>query len=412
MANTFINPTVVAKEALMQLENNCVMGKLVHRGYEQEFNTTNNGYKVGSSVTIKAPVYFRVKTGATIDTVELREEDTTFTVDVREHVAWPVTSQEMTQNIDKFSERFIQPAMQALANKIDTTLLGLYNKIPNQVGTPGVTPQNFLTFAQAKAVLMDNACPQDSLSCVIDPWAEAYLKDGLKGVFNPQMSNDIIRAGNLGTRLAGFDMYTSQNVATHTCGTAAGLTTVLQYGTTVTGDAHLHCDTNGSWTLTLTSGDIFTIAAVNAVNPISGADTGKARQFVCTGHTDDGNNATIDCTPGTAPYQIYSSTAAETALPYQNIVTLPQDNAAWTVAGTASLAHKVNLAFHKNALGLCMVPLEIPASVSWKSAMSANGYSIRVIRDYDVINDLEYIRFDVLYGVKALNPFLACRIAG
>jgi hypothetical protein len=35
-----------------------------------------------------------------------------------------------------------------------------------------------------------------------------------------------------------------------------------------------------------------------------------------------------------------------------------------------------------------------------------------VVRDYDVINDQEYIRFDVLYGVKVLNPFMACRIAG
>jgi hypothetical protein len=414
MSNTFINPTVVAKEALMQLENNCVMGNLVYRGYEKEFNTTNNGYKVGSSVTIKAPVYFRVKTGATIDTVELREEDTTFTVTTRQHVSWPITSQEMTQNIDKFSERFIQPAMQALADKIDNTLLALYQGVPNQVGTPGVTPQNFLTFAQAKAVLMDNACPQDNLSCVIDPWAEAYLKDNLKGVFNQSMTDDIIRRGNLGTSLSGFQMYTSQNVQTHTCGTAAGLTTnLVDDATTADGDTTITIDQNGSWSNTLTAGDIFTIAGVNGVNPISGASTGRLRQFVCTtAVTDAGNEQAISCIPGTAPYQIYSSTATETTLPYQNIVTLPADNAAINIAGTASLAHKVNLAFHKNALGLCMVPLEVPASVSWKAQMSENGYSIRVIRDYDVINDLEYIRFDVLYGVKVLNPFMACRIAG
>jgi len=59
-----------------------------------------------------------------------------------------------------------------------------------------------------------------------------------------------------------------------------------------------------------------------------------------------------------------------------------------------------------------MVPLEMPASVGWGAQESAGGYSIRVIRDYDVINDQEYIRFDVLYGRMVINPFLGVRIAG
>ena len=62
MANTWINPTIVAKEALRQLKNNTVMGELVYRGYEQEWARTHNGYKPGSSITINAPVYARVKT--------------------------------------------------------------------------------------------------------------------------------------------------------------------------------------------------------------------------------------------------------------------------------------------------------------------------------------------------------------
>ena len=77
MSNTYVNPTVVARRALEELENNCVMGNIVYRGYEDEFMRKHNGWKQGSSVTIKAPLYFRVKDGATIDVVDLREEDTT-----------------------------------------------------------------------------------------------------------------------------------------------------------------------------------------------------------------------------------------------------------------------------------------------------------------------------------------------
>ena len=35
--NTLLTPTVIAKEALMLLENNLVMGANVHRRYKKEF---------------------------------------------------------------------------------------------------------------------------------------------------------------------------------------------------------------------------------------------------------------------------------------------------------------------------------------------------------------------------------------
>jgi hypothetical protein len=91
---------------------------------------------------------------------------------------------------------------------------------------------------------------------------------------------------------------------------------------------------------------------------------------------------------------------------------LPADNAAVTIAGTASLAHKVNLAFHRDALALVMVPFEIGESCPWKATMSKNGYSVTVTKAWDPVNFKEYLRFDCLFGLKVLNPFMACRIAG
>ena len=64
MSNTWINPTMVAKECNRQLENNTVMGRLVHRAHEAEWQKNPNGWKIGSSLTIKCPVYFRVQDGA------------------------------------------------------------------------------------------------------------------------------------------------------------------------------------------------------------------------------------------------------------------------------------------------------------------------------------------------------------
>ena len=411
MANTWINPTIVAKEALRQLKNNTVMGELVYRGYEQEWARTHNGYKPGSSITINAPVYARVKTSATLDVVEANERSMTLTLDNRLQVSYAVTSEEMTYNAEKNVPRLALAASQAIGEYVDKTLLGLYTGVPNQVGTPGVTPKDFLTLALANAKLSQHAVPTTDRRCVIDPMAQAYIADALKNLYNPAMVGPAVERAKFST-LAGMDTFVSQNVNMHTCGTAAGLGTVLIYGTVTEGDTTLPIDTNGSWTLTLTAGDIFTVADVYGVNPISGANTGALRQFACTTHTDNGTDATIACTPGTAPYKIYSASANEKYLPYQTVVALPADNAVVSVAGTASLVHPVNLAFHRDAFALAMVPIAVPMSVAWSATANYEGYSMRVLRDYDVTNDQEYLRFDVLFGVKVINPFMSVRIAG
>lgn len=412
MSNTIVTPTVVAKEAIMQLKNSCVMGSLVYRGYESKWAKTYEGWKPGSSITIKAPVYARVKTGATIDVVDVLEQSTTMTLEYRRHVAHRLTSEEMTYSIDKFSDRIIKPAMVALADYVDSVLLGLYKGVCNQIGTPGTTPQAFLPFALAAAKMDDHAVPRDSRNLVIDPTCQAYMSDHFKGLFSQGKVDKAIEQAKIGN-LAGFNLFVSQNVQNHTCGTSAGLTTNLVDGTVAENAVAINIDQNGSITTTVTQGDIFTCAGTYAVNPIAGKKLGYLRQFVVeAAGTGDGTDLLVSCTPGVAPWNIRSESATETYLPYQTVSGIPTDNKVVSIAGSASLVHPVNLAFHKNAFALAMVPLEMPPSVSWKAQMSEDGYSVRVIRDYDVVNDFEYIRFDVLFGVKVLNPFMACRVAG
>jgi hypothetical protein len=43
---------------------------------------------------------------------------------------------------------------------------------------------------------------------------------------------------------------------------------------------------------------------------------------------------------------------------------------------------------------------------------SYTGLSIRVICDYDIINDINMWRLDILYGVKPIYPDLATRLSG
>ena len=415
MANAFSNPTVVAKEALRHLKNNCVMGRLVHRGYEEEFKKTHNGWNQGESVTVNAPVYFRAKDGRTVDTVDLKRRKTTYTVDKWKHVAWTLNAQEMTLDLDKWSKDYLMPAMQALANKVDTDLLALYKGVPNQVGVPGTTPSTFYVFAQAQARLTEEACPEDSRYCVIEAQAQAKLADTLKGLFLQATVSKAVRKGKITDSFAGFAMYSSQNINTHTVGTWAGVADIQKNVASSEGDTTVSLKSTGAAEVA-NLGDIFTFATVNSVNPISGMATGSLRQFVVTEAASmdgSGEIAALKCVPGQdGVHLIYSSSAAEEWLPYQTMNDLPADNDNVAVAGTSGLVHPVSLGFHRDAFGLCMVPIEQPASVVWGASEVYDGYQISVIRYLTGATLTETIRFDILYGVKVLNPFLACRIAG
>lgn len=395
----------------MQLKNRCDVGKKVFRGYEKEWMERSNGWKKGNTITAKAPLHARVKDGETIDVTDIREEDVTLTVDQRKHHAMKLTGTEMSLNIEEFSERIIQPSVDALVDYMNTDLLSLYKYIPNQVGTPGSTPSNLLTIGEASAVLTDHSVPKNDRHCFLDPWAKIKLADTMKGLNNSKMVEKAVAEGAY-DNIHGFNMYETQNINSHTCGTAAGLSTILVDDSVAEGDTSITIDQNGSMAVTTKQGDIFTIADVNGVNVMSGQSTGRSRQFVVEADTDaSGNDAEVSCTPGVAPWNMYSASATEKFLPYQNMDALPADDAAVSIAGSASLNHKVNLAFHRNALAMFMVPVQAPSELkSYK--INSDGYTITVAFGGDIINYVSYIRFDILYGKKAINPFMACRIAG
>src|ERR1043166_375524 len=112
MSNTILSNSVIAKEALMLLENELVLGNLVHRGYEEEFAKKNNGYTPGSTITIRKPPRYTLRNGATMSVQDSTEGTTTLSVDTQIGVdlgGW--TSADRTLKIPEFSKRFLKPAM-------------------------------------------------------------------------------------------------------------------------------------------------------------------------------------------------------------------------------------------------------------------------------------------------------------
>jgi hypothetical protein len=140
------------------LENTCVMGGLVYRGYEDEFDKKVNGYEKGDTISIRRPTDFTVRDGATAAAQDVQEGKFSLTVDKRKGVDFKFTSQELTLNIGELSERVIKPAMVQLGNQIDRDVHALYKDVWNWVGTPGQTSTRSPTSPRPRSVSISAPC--------------------------------------------------------------------------------------------------------------------------------------------------------------------------------------------------------------------------------------------------------------
>jgi len=407
MTQSLLTPTVIAKEALMQLENNMVMAALVHRDYKKEF------VKIGDSVTIRKPVKFSVTDGATRTNQDVEEGSTSITINQRKHVSWGFSTNDLTLSIQEYSERYITPAMISLANNVDAALCGLYSSVPTWVGTPGQTINSFADFSVGAQRLDEMAVPKSGRNAVLSPadyWGMVGNLTGLAIDAN-STSDKALKQGLITHNIAGINMAMDQNVKRHTVGVGTGTPLTDGGSQEVTYNASLtsfqQTLVTDGWTtaVTLAAGDVITIDTVFAVNPVSKETLDFLQPFTLVSAVTANATTTADTTLTITPPIIVAG-------PYQTVSTSPADGATINYIGTASTAYPQNLVFHKNAFALVTVPLEMPDSAGWKARESRNGLSVRLVKFYDGDNDVEYIRADILYGVQTIYPELAARISG
>lgn len=412
MPNALITPSIIAKEALVQLENNLGMANNVHREYKKEF------VKVGDTVSIRKPVKFYAADGKTRVNQDVEEANTSITVDKQKHVSWKFSSKDLTLTVEDYSERYIKPAMIALANTIDRSGHNQYTNVWNLVGTPGTTPANFAAMAAAAQRMDEMAVSTDMRRAMLNPAAGYAIAGSATALYMNSVNQQAYRKGSIG-EIAGLETFRSQNVVSHTVGAYGGTPLVNGASQNVTYAASKSTNSQSlvtdGWTADTTgilkAGDVITIAGVYAMNPVPGeGTTGKLQmpylqEFTVLADADSGAT--------TGPATLTISPAIITSGPYQTVSDAPADNAVITVkTGTASTAYPQNLAFHKNAFALVTCPLELPDGVEFKARETHKGLSVRVVKQYSIDADDDIIRLDVLYGWKSIYPDLAVRITG
>lgn len=413
MANTTLTADIIAKAAVGILDNELLMARKVFRGYEEDISKKVNGYEVGETISIRKPADFVVRDGKTASPQDVTEGKTNLTVDKFKGVDFSFTSQELTLNIKDLSSRVIKPAMIQLANQVDMDLHALYADVPNWVGSPASPIDSFADYAKGPERMDEYAVPGGQRCGVLSPSDHWGLVGSQTQLYTDTIAKPAYRKGSAGM-VGNVDTYMTQNVATHTVGQIGGSTlikgtidtsTVTYAAVKDTGVQTIVVDGLSGASAVIKKGDVFTIAGVFAVNPVTKAPLAFLKQFTVTADATASTNA---ATLIISPAMVW--TGAHKSVHVQGVTNL--DNQAVTFMGTASTNYRQNMIFDKNAFAFVSVPLVSPPGAVDVGRQTYKGTSIRVIPVYDGTNDVSMWRLDILYGTKTVDGRLATRISG
>jgi hypothetical protein len=361
VANRIITPSVIAKRALATLFNTTVFAGLVYRDYDPDF-----AGKQGDTVTIRTPAQFTAQDfSGSITLQDIREGNLTATLSHHADVSFPITAKELTLQIDDLAERVINPAMEAIVQKVDGDIASeALAMAVNGGDTQAIT-----------------AATTDIITCV-----KHGFHDGDKVVF-PSLTGG---AGLTAGTTVFFVINSTQDtfkVSTTLGGSAVDITTAYTAGTVA--QAGGGTATKGSQTAPQTLVDARTkltnnkLPGSNRFTVLSPDQAGaflKDDLFVNadkSGSTDGLRDAAIGRKFMFDNYesQVYSGLAA-------------------------------GVACHREALALVTRQLEMPMGKTAENAAIASykGLGLRVVWDYDINAKQDVCSIDVLYGVKRLRP--------
>lgn len=421
MANKFVLTQKVANTFLLILKNNLVMGKLTETKYSSEFG--DKRMQIGDTLTVRRPPSFVVSDGPTFVQQDVVVGSAQITIDQQKHIGFGYADLERALDVDTaLEDATLNAKMAALAQQIDSSIMGEVLKFPGWVGTPGQIINSAIDFNAMPQRLDDMAVPDPDRNAVLgtaDWWA-------LAGSFtnNNFFDNDTNRSALMRAKLpmiGGVDPYKTQSVISLLTGTRTSTGAIAVNGAnqnvnyadvkdTYVQNLNIKGLTAG-WTIN--AGETITIAGVNAVNPRTQAPLPYLQQFVVMeDFTAAGATGTI-----VIGFPIIAATGAGSTLltntAFQTVNAAPADSAAITVLGAPSTFYSQNAAFHKTAIQTVFVKPPEPHTGEFSYATDPDtGVSIRLWAFSDGTADTHSYRADVIYGTMNLDPRLGTRGSG
>jgi hypothetical protein len=294
-------------------------------------------------------------------------------------------------SLDDFSKRILDPAVSVLAANVEYDAMSMYKDVYNSVWNSG-SAGTYALLLDGRTLMQRGLAPLGNRTANLNSQDMVDLIKDTKTLFQDsgQISKQY-REGMMG-HAAGFDFventlwpgHARSACVNYVCNTSTGITS---------GSASI---TVSGGTGTSNVGDVFTIDDVYSVHPETKVSTGVLQQFVVV--TAGTTTQVVAPTP-------YTSGA------YQNVSLVSAGaSKAVTFKGTASGTDTTSVLYQKEAFTFVTADLDLPRGVDFARREVMDGISCRIVRAYDINNDMFPCRVDILYGYKTLRPQFAARL--
>lgn len=398
--NSILTLTQVTRAALVILHQKLNFIGSINRQYDDQY--AQKGAKIGSTLKVRLPNQYTVRTGATFSANDTSEQSVDVVMATQKGVDTEFSSADMTLSIQDFSDRILEPAMAVLASNIEADALSMINDVYQSVDNTTNTSMTMATVLAARQKLVDALAPNDGRrTALLTTQDNSDLVNVLKGLFQDSTAiKEQYRDGMMG-RTGGFDFYENTLLANLTSGTLSASSAMIVTATIVPATATNSIAVNLSGGVgTLVVGDVFTIATLNRVHPESKANTGVLQQFVVTTAVGSSTNTSITFSPS-----IVMAGAR------QNVISTAISLQGITKIGNTSRSLRQSLFYHRDAFAFVSADLVKPKGVHEAAREVYDGISMRMVTFYTGSTDQFGTRLDVLYGYKTIRAQLAVKVS-
>jgi hypothetical protein len=398
--NLFLTTDWLVMKCLDILLNKLAITSYFNTDVQKEFE---QDFPVGDSVRVKFPQKYLIRDGWEYQGQGINRQYTVVPVDQPFGIDFEWDTYERAVKMERSEEalerEYLEPAMAQMFQEFESRAsLFAYQNANNIVGQLGTDPIDFDTSSAAARVIMSNlACPTGKdRGCILPPAVMGAQKERDRVLQSRQRHQKLYREGIVG-KADGFDFYESVSLYSHTAGTWAGAVTVNgagQSGSTLTITA-----TAGD---TFNKGDVFSMANVNSVNPMTRRKVGSSAKHVHHPAGADRGGRRRRCAPDLAGN--LRTGLASTRTSTRCRPTAPRSRCSPARRRRTARAGTQGLAIHPNAFAMVGLPLENPKKEEQQSKHKDpdSGLELAFIRSFDAKSRKWINRFDTFVGYGRL----------
>lgn len=401
--NTFITPSWVTTDVAVNWKNSIKLVGRFDRSWDNQWENKPQGAQIGFTVQARLSPRMVVNEGQALVQQPIINQTVPISLNHQYQVGCGWSSADDALVVEE-AQRYTKASGMALANKADVQAgAEVYKSVYYSIGTPGTAITSDETYTDGVAILRQQGVP-DELCAVITPQAQSKLLAANFALFGKQYQ-EYFSTGQFSAAALGVDdWYWDPNMPTHTTGSFTSSTPAVN-GALQTGSTLI---TDGWGTYAIKAGDIFTLAGVNGVNPLSYADSGMLQQFSVQADLAGSTTGTFTISP-----------AIITSGQLQTVMNSPADNAAITFVGSTgsvsatmtATASKQGLIF--NTAAFAFVIADLPVRLAGAMAARKNDkdakLSMRWAEQYNIQTDQMPSRMDMIVGVAPVLPYFALR---